>query len=109
MTPNRNLYHNRSNGLMNVAQRRNFQSDPRCNNAPKKIDEHTKHRLGSLIQEFIRYDTTCRHRKKETKYEKWLHNSSSTDRKKMLWEESEQKKPLILSILLSVVILLRAC
>ena len=51
----RPLYHH---WFMSMALRLNFQLDPRSNLAVRKSNEHTKHRLVSLIQKCIRYYTS---------------------------------------------------
>ena len=43
---------------MSVAQRLKFQSDNYRNLSVRKSDEHTKYRLGSQIQKFIRYNSS---------------------------------------------------
>ena len=43
---------------MSVVLRLKFQSDSNCDLTVRKSDEHTKDRLGSLIQKFIRYYTS---------------------------------------------------
>ena len=51
----RYLYYHDSNKTMSVALRLKRQLDPHRNLTVRKGDEHTKYRLGSPIQKFIRY------------------------------------------------------
>ena len=51
----RHLCHYNSNGSVSVALRLKCQSDTCCNLTVRKSDEHTKHCLVSLIQNFIHY------------------------------------------------------
>ena len=102
---------------MHIVLRLKFQSDfvVEVTTLIKRSDEHTKERLGSLTQMFIRYYTiSVVVDKRWIAYEKWVHRFSWTQKNKTAFREREgggreQRQTLILTFSFLFIALLRIC
>ena len=92
MSLNRRMHHHGSNGSMSVALRQKFQSDPRCNLAVRKSDEHEKHPLCSPIQKFIRYYTSLQSSRREKQRVENESTSLAKQREKVVRREGRNTK-----------------